>query len=721
MTRAGSTDVCAPRPHSRERPGRRRAWLVLAAATLTALCAALATPAALTAFGTGGTVAVGTEAAQARETATRAAAPSPDLLLLVSGREGESVDSPRFRAGERAAVDVMRNGPGVRTVWSLGDTQDPWLRSKDGRSGLIAAELMGSERQQATTAARLVARARDAAPGLRINAAGRAWTTGAVDERVERDMLRAEALAAPAVLLVLLVAYGSLACALLPLAVAVLAVGCAIPVLGALTQVVDVSRFAVNATSAIGFGLAVDYTLFLLARYQEERGRDATGRQAMAAMLRTSGRTVVCSAVTVAGCLGCLLVVPVPLLRALALAGSVVTVLAAVMALTVLPAALILLGPLAERADPLRRVRRARDPGGSPFWRRTAGVVTRRPVLAGAAVSLMLLVLAWPLGHARLGTIDERALPSTDAAALVGEDLRSGFAFPPERLLTVVVTAPSKGLDAYRARLSELRGVTAVRQAPAPTRAPAPAAAAPPAHAGRTPPTAVLVVAHREDPSSVAAAELVRAVRATTSPGPVAVGGRAAEIVDTRAAVRRALPRVAVLVAAVLLLVVGVFTRSVVAPLKTLAVALVTVACGLGVVVSLVQNGRGRGLLGTFTPTGTLDASVLLFTLAVGLVLSVDYEVFLLGRIREEFDRGADNRAAIVEGIARTGRLMTSAALAVAISTAALTTSSVTALKVVGLGIALIALADAVLVRGVLVPAVMTTLGPANWWHPFRR
>ena len=211
---------------------------------------------------------------------------------------------------------------------------------------------------------------------------------------------------------------------------------------------------------------------------------------------------------------------------------------------------------------------------------------------------------------------------------------------------------------------------------------------------------------------------VVDAVRDVPAPGTAVVGGRAADVTDTADAVRDALPLCGLLLALTLTVLLGFYTRSVVAPLKALAVAAVSLGASLGVIVVLFQYGHGGAVLGDFTVTGSLDASILLFVLFITLALSVDYEVFLLGRIREEYDRCGDNRSSIIDGIARTGRLMTSAAAAVASSTAAMGTSDVTLLKFIGIGVALGALVDAVLVRGVLVPAVMAALGPANWWRP---
>lgn len=689
----------------------RRAWITLVCALLAAVAAATQIAPAVGALGTGGSTAEGTEATRAREAAERLGVPAPDLVLAVASPRGAasgSAASPEMLDALRSVTDTLAADRGVTAAWSYAGTRDPWLLSRDGRGALVLATLAGDEKQASDTAARLVPRARSAVPGLTVEPSGEMWTSQAIDEQVKTDLVRAELLAAPAVLLVLLVSYGSFLAALLPVLVAGLAVACTIPVLGLLSGLTDVSMFAVNAASAVGFGLAVDYTLFLLARYREETGSGADRTTALACALRTSGRSVVFSASAVGVCLTATLIIPVPLVRSLAWAGILVAALAALAALTVLPALVVLLGPRLERGDPLRRLRRSAVGDGSPFWRATTRRVTARPVLAGGAAVLLLALLAWPLTQVQLSVTDERVLPAGAAAPAAAAGLREEFAHPPERTLTVVLTGRDGEVPdaarsaAFRQSLGELPDVAAVRAV------------------GPVPEGSVLAVSARPDPDSPQAEELVRTLRGLPVPGTVLVGGRAAEITDTRAAVRDAVPALAAALGGSLAVLLALFTRSVVAPLKALAMAVVSLGATLGVVVTVFQDGRGARLLGGFTVTGTVETSMLLFTLAVTLALSIDYEVFLLGRIKEEFDRCGDNRTAIVEGVARTGRLLTSAALAVAVSTMAIATSEVTVLKLVGAGVALGALLDAAVVRGVLVPAAMAALGPANWWRPGR-
>ncbi|MGW2651860.1 MMPL family transporter [Streptomyces sp. NPDC001393] len=636
--------------------------------------------------------------------------PSADLVLTLTPPRGQSIDASAVHAEADNAVRVLARHAGVRSVRSYWATREQTLRSRDSRSGAIYVELKGSLTERARSAAQLLPKIRSQTPGATVQISGEAWTAEQVDDQVSADLMRAEATSAPLVMLVLLVAYGSLVSALLPVGLASITLLCGLPVVGLLARITDVSVFAVNAAAAIGFGLAVDYTLFLLARYREEMRRGRPDGTALALSLQTAGRSVLFSAATVMVCLTAALAVPLPLLRGLALSGIVVTGLAAIGALVLLPACLTLLGARVEAGDPLHRWRRSDSGAGSTFWRATAHRVCRRPLRYGGAAALVLTMMALPFQQARLGTSDERTLPPTSAAATAAAQFQEGFSVRPDRSITIVLTklrnGPADPLPSYSTSISRLPGVTAVQVLP--QRSPSTG-------------TAVVLVQTSYSPGSEHADELVAAVRSLPVPAHVLVGGAAALSADTGMAVKKALPAVALILCCGLWLLLGAHTRSLVAPVKALAVGLVSLGAGLGVLVAVFQHGLLANQLGGFTITGSLDSALLLFTLLVAFALSLDYEVFLLGRIREEYDMSEDNHSAVVEGISRTGRLMTSAALAVACSTAALAGSSVTALKLVGLGTAVTVLVDATLVRGVLVPAVMTVLGPANWWQPWRK
>ncbi|OQD57742.1 hypothetical protein BM536_001270 [Streptomyces phaeoluteigriseus] len=330
-------------------------------ATVALVAAILSLPAVSRACGAGGTIATGTESARAQSQAELLGVGTPDLVLALTVRDGGA--RPAVAAGAGVVARVLADEPGVRTVRSAA-MGDPWLVSRDGRTGLVTVSLSGSDADRKEAALRLVPKARAAAPGMRVHASGVSWATAEIDRQGAADLLRAELWAAPLIMLLLLLTYGSWAAAALPLVVAVLAVVCCAPLLGLLTHVTDVSAFAVNAAAAIGFGLSIDFTLFVLARYREEHAKGMPRARALDVALATSGRCVFCSALVISSCLVAVAAVPVPLLRALALAGVAVTLLAALAALTVLPAALTLLG---DRVDaPTRCAGCAGLPSGGP-------------------------------------------------------------------------------------------------------------------------------------------------------------------------------------------------------------------------------------------------------------------------------------------------------------------------------------------------------------------
>lgn len=681
------------------------ATAVLLLAAVAATLSVWQAPAAASRFTTEGGLATHTPAARAQIEAGRIGIPRPDLVLLVSDPAGSRIDTPRNTRKIAALTRTVAGRPDVAAASSPATQDQPTLLSQNRVTAMIQAQVDGTPRQRAHHAGHILSAAQQTAHGLRVRATGTAWTTRALDRRVESDLLHAELWAAPAVALLLLSMYGSLPAALLPVLIAALSVLCTLPVLGILARATDISQFAVNAASAVGFALAVDYTLFILARYREHLTHHTNRTTALALALRTSGRTVIFSAATVTAALTAAALIPIPLLRALSLAAISVSLLSALAAWTVLPACLLLLGPHLERCDPLARWRRHHLGQPSRTWRTVAQHVTARPLLAGAAALALLTVCALPVLHLRPGASDDRSLPPNDQAAVTAQQLRTDFAFPPERLLTVLVHADPPTLTAYRTRIMGLPHITGVF----PTGRYTPHEPAP---------TATVVVASDTAPDTPAAADLVRALRRTAPAGDTLVAGRAADIADTTHAVRKALPGAALLLTAALVVLLTLYTRSVIAPLKTLAVGLITMGAGLGAVVAVFQDGHGQTLIGGFTQASTVDCPVILFVLVLALAVSLDYEVFLLGRIKEEYDRHGDNTTSIIEGISRTGRLMTSAAVSVAITTAALAATGVTALKIIGLGLALTVVIDAVIIRGVLVPAAMTVLGTRNWWQP---
>ncbi|WP_078871707.1 MMPL family transporter [Streptomyces sp. NRRL S-337] len=735
----------------------------------------------------GGLAASGTPSARAEAWAARYGAGSPELVLVVRPvSPRNALDGPAVRVAGRRLTERLaaeEGVAGVRSYWAadVDDAHGPrgsdqirvlardpargrdrgraaGLRSRDGRAALVLVDLEGSETETARTAERVVPRyTREVGP-LAIRATGPAWSLAQSTVQARTDLLRAELIAAPLTFVILALAFRSLVAALLPVLVGGVAAVGALAVLWVLTAVTDVSVFAVNLIGALGFGLAVDYALFIVARFREEQARGRTAQEAARAGVATAGRTVAVSAGTVTAALAALLVFPFSFLRSMAYAGMVVVVLAALTAVFVLPAVLVRWGSRVTALDPLGRFRWAPAPtigGDSPLWGTVARAVTRRPVGWGAACMVVLAALVLPFAHGRPGLADERILPAGAESHATADLVRREWGTSAEGTLVAVLPrvdpeADRAALDAYGRRLSALAGVRGEATVTVPatgryeggrrvggegayrpetrrrTHTPEVGGGAytPRLGGAATGPVvrgSVVTLTLRSDPQSERAAALVHAVRRLPAPGgTLHLAGWAAQVVDARAALADRLPLALGLIAAGTMTVVFLFTRSVLIPLKVLAVAALSLSAALGGLVFVFQDGHLRSLLGDFTVTGTIDMTIPLLLFSVAFGLSVDYELFLLSRIQEHYRATGDNTAAIVHGISRTGRLFTAAALAVAVAMGALASSGVLLLKELGIGLALAVVVDATVVRGVLVPSVMRLAGRANWWAPGR-
>ncbi|MEU4210982.1 MMPL family transporter [Streptomyces sp. NPDC026206] len=693
---------------------RLRPWLVPAAATVLTALLALAGTGTSERLANGGYTATGTESARANTLlADRFGAGSPDLLLLVKAEGG--VDTARAREEGRRLSRRLARSAGVASVRSYWVDRDPALRSGDGSRAVLAADLAGADRDAARTAEALVPSLTGTHGVLSVSATGPAWVTAQARRVGQEDLVRAELVAAPVTLLLLVIALRSLVAALVPLAIGAVSVVGTFALLKLLTHAMPVSVFAMNLTSALGFGLAVDYGLFLVTRYREELLAGGTVEEAVRRTARRAGRTVAVSAAAVALSMSALLVLPLPFLQSMACAGMAVAVFSATAAAVLVPPVLALIGTRINRWDPLAALRGRRVCGpprpDSPAWRTIAGAVTRRPLYYGGGCAIVLLMFASPFAHVHFGLPDERVLPAHTEAHRTAAEIRASFPARAERTVTVVLpdTLPARdgaALRAYEHKVAALAGVERVAWA---------RTAVPPGM-GRG---AVLQVSGPENPQSQAARDVVRRLRALPGPGGGhLVTGRAALLADTREAVRARLPLAAAVAAATTWAMLFLLTGSVLLPVKALLIGALSLGTSFGAMVLVFQEGRLRGVLGDFTVTGSLDMSMPLLMFCIAFGLAIDYEIFLLARVKEHYELTGDNRRSVVEGVARTGRLVTTGALAVAVVTGALATSGITMLKLLGMGLATAVLVDAVLVRGVLVPAYLTLAGRLNWWSP---
>ncbi|MFF5444566.1 MMPL family transporter [Streptomyces sp. NPDC012888] len=633
-------------------------------------------------------------------------ASQPNLLLLLdTGTAG--VDDPAVAAEAARLTARLAAEQGVVPVGSYWQDPSPALRSEDGRQGLIAARVQGDEKAATAVLDRI-------APGLRgthgpveVSIGGPVAVQAEVTATIQEDLVRAELIALPVTLVLLVLVFGSAIAALLPLGVGIVAILGTNAVLRGLTEFTDVSVFAMNLTTALGLGLAIDYALFIVRRFREELAAGKDPAAAVGTTLRTAGRTVLFSALTVAVALSAMLLFPMYFLRSFAYAGIAVVLIAAAAALVLLPAALLLLGERVNSLD-LRRLWRRGPSAARPApeetgrgWARSTALVMRRAPLFAVATTVGLLLLGLPFLGVRFGTVDDRQLPAGAEPHVVQQHIRDGFPGSPGSELVVLAEGPATPaeLGAYRAHLEDLPGVLRAEG---------------PVGSGQY---AYFTVLGEGEAVGRQAQDLVGEVRSVTAPFDTAVTGQAAVLVDAQDAIAERLPWALALIVAATLLLVFLLTGSVLIPLQAVLLNALSLTAMFGAVVWVFQEGNLSGLL-SFTATGDIETTlpVLMFCIAFGL--SMDYGVFLISRIKEEYERTGDHEGAVRTGLARTGGLITAAAVILAVVMVAIGTSRVTNTKMLGLGIALAVLMDAMVVRSLLVPAVMKLTGRATWWAP---
>ncbi|GAA1481635.1 MMPL family transporter [Gordonia sinesedis] len=657
------------------------------------------------------------------------------VILKIDGRPGvDMARDPAAVAVGRDLVGELARLPYVQrpilSAWQ-NPALAPALISTDRTSALIVATVDGGEEQapaNATSIADSFAGDRD---GFTVRVGGQALVYQQVNEQTTKDLALAEGIAIPITFLVLVVVFGGLVAAALPVGIGIVSIVATFALLRAIAAVTDVSVFALNLTTAMGLALAIDYTLLLVTRYREEVAGGRTRPDAIVRTFTTAGRTVAFSAITVALSLAALAVFPMYFLRSFAYAGIGVVAIAAVASLVLTPAALILLGDRIDALDVragVRRLLRRPPPASAPrpitdsVWYRMAQWVLRRALPVGAAVVAVLLVLGAPFLSISFGFPDDRVLPTSSSARQIQDEVRNDFAEDLSATITVVASGPAgeQVRADYASDLSQVADVNSVTATSGTYVDGRRIGAGDPADTRGD--VGLLTVATNEEPMRPEGIAQLDALRAVPVPDglSIAITGPAPTNQDTVDSIYRHLPWVLALIAISTFILLFLFTGSVVLPLKALVLNVLSLSATFGAMVWFFQDGHLGGL-GT-TATGTLVATmpVLMFCIAFGL--SMDYEVFLLGRIREAWlasDRSrAANDHAVAVGIARTGRVITAAALLMSIVFAGIAASGVSFMRMFGVGLALAVLMDATLIRMLLVPAFMRLAGRANWWAP---
>ena len=644
-------------------------------------------------------------------------------LVVVYSSPTLGVKDPTFRRAVTSTLSALPKS-GVAGTVTYYDTRSPGLVSSDGHATRVIITLAGSSQDAKSDSWDAVKGDLDAT-GLSTSIGGRWAVFGDVNEQVSKDIARAESISLPIVFLLSLLIFGSFVSALMPTVVGGIAVMGAFAVVRLITGVTDVSIFSINVITLLGMGLAIDYALFVVSRFREELAKqpDPSTDSVRAAVVRTmttAGRTVLFSGLIVAASLASLLLFPQNFLRSMGYGGMAAVLVAMLAALTVLPALLGVLGPRIEFGRmPWRRGTRAhaadaRTPDevhGSEHevvhgaWARVAHSVMRRPVAYLVVIVIVMLALGSPFLGAQWGSVDERVLPVSSPSRQAADLQADRFGGETSTASIMLRGADTAASAAY---VSDVKAVDGVTQAQT---------VATRSVDGQQ---LTLVQATWSGNSQTSSSQdVVTAIRAVDPPaGTTAlVGGPTADAVDLIDSIGSTLPWMALTVAAVMLVLLFVAFGSVVLPLKAIVMNAVSIAASFGVVTWIFQEGHLAGLLG-FTSPGYLDVTQPILMLAILFGLSMDYEVFLLSRVREEWDSTGDNTRAVAAGVQRSGRIITSAALLLAVVIGGFATSGIVFLKMIGVGMLVAVLLDATVVRALLVPATMRLLGRANWYAP---
>ena len=642
-----------------------------------------------------------TEAVKAREQLQDAGHRIPGALVLV---EDAPVVKPSTRRRLAALEAELREDGQVKSVSGYYTTGSRDFVSNDGDATYLAVALKPTDDKEWQEAGADIADRFAGRPGIVVG--GAAVAQEQVNKQVEEDLRKAEMLAFPLLFLLSFLFFRSLVASLLPVMIGLLAIVGTFLILRIASEFASVSIFALNLTTGLGLGLAIDYSLFIVSRYREEIAKDGPGLAAMRRVLATAGRTVFFSSLTVAAALASLLVFPQRFLYSMGLGGSLVVLLAALISLTVLPAVLTLLGTRVNSLAPRILQRRAEAdarPDESGFWYRLSRFVMRRPAPIATLSALFLIVLGLPFFGIKFNTVDPSVLPEEAGARQAYDTVSTEF--PPYRETPIWLSVTGAGPRQAAALTAEVRHTAGVAAVVPPQRL----------RGGVTVIQAVSKSPFNSDPSK----STVRRIRDLRAPpgATVLVGGATADFVDFQGSLTRHLPIAFAIIIVATLVILFLMTGSVVLPIKSLIMNVLNLSAVFGLLVLIFQDGRLEGLL-DYTSSGAIEQTMPILLFAVAFGLSTDYAVFLLSRIKEARDHGASDSESVAIGLERTGRIVTAAALMFAVAIGAFATSKIIFIKQNGVGTALAVLIDASIIRALLVPSLMELLGKWNWWAP---
>jgi RND superfamily putative drug exporter len=645
----------------------------------------------------------GSDSAEARASIARAAGVDPANSVLALVRLDAPVSAAASQQRISAVESKLRSDPAVVAVLDWRSAHNPAMVARDGRSTYLIAAVrpLDDEKQEEAGKRLITAFAND--PQVKLG--GNPVANHEISKTIEDDLRRAELLALPLiVVLSFFIFRGFVASLLAPLAGGV-TVLVSFFLLRELASVTSLSIYALNLVTGLSIGLSIDWSLLLLSRYREERARTPDLQLALRRALTRAGHTILFSAAIVAASMATLLVFPLRFLQSMGYGGLIVSVVAMLTAVIVLPVVLRLLGP---RVDALT-LPRWRDPTRlaqpTRVWRGIGRLATERAVPVATVVIVLLLAVASPVFRVHWTTVDASSLPTHAQAYQANEAINHSNDFVPNAGTPLYLTlkAPADATADAAAVADEARHLDGVR------------AVAPPQPLGAD--TWQINVVAVDTPFSDSTQQLVGELRTLKTPFPLFVGGDAAAFYDERNAISSNLPIAIALLSAATLVILFLLTASLVAPPLALLMNALTLGAAFGALILIFQDGRFESLLG-YTSQGALDLTIPLVLAALVFAISTDYGVFLLSRIREARLQGRTEREAISGSVATVGRIVTSAAVLFAVSIGVFGTSNIVVLKILGLGAAIAVLADSVLVRCLLLPASLTLLGHRTWWLP---
>jgi len=624
------------------------------------------------------------------------------VVLIVDSKNGNAASNSTEALALEKKVAAQ---PGVdRTVsyWSAGNRQE--FLSKDGKAGYIFVFLNNSDEASIGATSRVLQKEFDGDEGnLRVYATGFGVFSSSVNELIKSDLAKSESIAIPITFILLILVFGSLVASGMPLLVGLFAIIGAFFGVWLISLFADVSIFALNLITGLGLGLGIDYALLMVNRFREELHAGKDVEEAVVRTVTTAGRTIFFSGLTVAVTLGSLVLFPQYFLKSFAYASLAVVFMAIAAALIPLPAMLAILGHKVDKGVVRRSSITPKEDGG---WSRIARVVMHRPIRVAFVALLFLGVLILPLKGVLFSQADERVLPASNKAAIaaqVQQDRFAGAIANPIQFLIPVSSSDSSDsyeIETYKSKIAQQEHIVAVIP-------------------GAETKDYIQVQAVSDiAPRTPAGENQILKLREIPAPSGTLIGGVAADYADSQGGIKSKLPIVVTWIVIAVLLLLFMFTGSILLPFKAIVLNFISLGATIGVMKWIFVDGHLNWLVGSFTNTGTLDTSMLVPVAVTTFGLSMDYELFLLSRIKEEHDSGKGTVDSVAIGLQRSARIITAAAALLAIIFASFILSGVTSIKILGFGVAFAILLDATIIRALLVPALMRLFGEKNWWAP---